>query len=209
MKLAARGILAAIVLLPALGASPSGAGAHAEFIRSDPADGQSVILGPPEVIFWYTEAIEVNSSDAYVVDASGKRWELPTEDAFHIHNDPTNPGLLMVPNMPSGEYTVVWDMLSAVDDHRTDGSFTFFVGSGGDVSNASPTFSVHNPELTSLLGADGGNAGSNGQGGVSSSDDNGAGSTLIFVVTALAVVLVVGAAVTYAISRRRAQHEGM
>jgi copper transport protein len=120
--------VAVIVALLALGVSPPGAGAHAVLSGSTPAEGESLGQGPTEVIFYFTEGIEVNFSDAYVVDTQSKRWEVPNEGAFHIHTDPTNPGLIMQPNMPNGTYTVVWDVLSAVDGHRTKGFFTFFVG---------------------------------------------------------------------------------
>jgi copper transport protein len=128
MKLAAKTVLAALVLVLALGVSPSGAGAHAQLVRSEPADGASLGAGPLEVILYFTEGIEVDFSEAYVLDSAGKRWEQPNEGAFHIHTDPTNPGLIMLPNMPNGVYTTVWDVLSAVDGHRTKGFFTFYVG---------------------------------------------------------------------------------
>ena len=121
--------LTVIILGLALGAgdAPS-ASAHATLTRTTPAEGESVAQSPPEVIFYLTEGIDPDYSSAYVTDPTGKRWEVPNEGAFHIHTDPTNPGLIMQPNMPNGTYTVVWDVLSVVDGHRTKGFFSFFVG---------------------------------------------------------------------------------
>jgi copper transport protein len=130
MRKTATALLVVVVVLLALGAKAPGAGAHAFLERSTPAEGEVLPSGqgPPEVILYFTEAIEIDFSEAYVVDTSGARWEVPNEGAFHIHTDPTNPGLIMNPAMPNGTYTVVWDVLSAVDGHRTKGFFTFFVG---------------------------------------------------------------------------------
>lgn len=124
----AAALFVAVLVVLALGAKAPGAGAHAFLKESTPAEGASVAQSPPEVIFYFTEPIEVNYSKAYVTDGTGKRWEVPNEGAFHIHTDPSNPGLIMQPNMPNGTYTVIWDVLSATDGHRTKGAFAFFVG---------------------------------------------------------------------------------
>jgi methionine-rich copper-binding protein CopC len=176
--LAAKGMLAALVVVLALGASASGAGAHADYMRSDPAEGQALVHGPAEVIIWYSEGIDVNSSDAYVVDDAGKRWENPDEAAFHIHDDPTNPGLYMLPNLPNGSYRVEWDVLSGRDGHRTEGNFSFFVGTppSGD---------------SSIQPAATGDA------------DNTSSSLPIIAASGAAAVLVVVGVVLYAVIRRR------
>ena len=46
----------------------------------------------------------------------------------HVHSDPTNPGITLKPNLPNGTYTVTWRVFSAVDGHRTAGTFAFTVG---------------------------------------------------------------------------------
>jgi copper transport protein len=133
-KKLATAILTLVALVLALGVETPSAGAHAVLEASKPAAGESLAQPPTEIIFYFTEAIEPNYSTAYVTGADGRRWELPNEGAFHIHTDPTNPGLIMNPTqpdgttMPNGTYTVVWDVLSAVDGHRTKGAFAFFVG---------------------------------------------------------------------------------
>ena len=134
-KFLASAVLALVAVVVALGGKNPGVGAHAILESSTPASGESVAAGQPkEIIFSFSEAIEPNFSNAYVVDSSGKRWEFPNESAFHIHTNPTNPGLIVQnpqPDgtvMPNGTYTVVWDVLSAVDGHRTKGAFAFFVG---------------------------------------------------------------------------------
>jgi copper transport protein len=128
LRKATTAALLVVLIFLALGVKTPNAGAHAVLELSKPAAGESLAQPPNEVILYFTEAIEIDYSSAYVVDTDKKRWELPNEGTFHIHGDPTNPGLIMQPNMPNGTYTVVWDVLSAVDGHRTKGAFAFFVG---------------------------------------------------------------------------------
>lgn len=47
---------------------------------------------------------------------------------LHDHGNQANPGITMQINVPNGTYTVIWDVLSIVDGHRTKGSFPYFVG---------------------------------------------------------------------------------
>jgi hypothetical protein len=48
---------------------------------------------------WFTEPLEVDFSSAKVVDKSGKQWD---NADFHIHGDPTNPGITMQPGATNG-----------------------------------------------------------------------------------------------------------
>src|SRR5437867_2501478 len=97
---------------------------------------------------WCSEDLEISYSHAQVIDATGKRWD---NNDFYIHTDAKQPGITMQPNLPDGAYVAIWDVLSAVDGHRTKGSFTFFMGvpsaapsaaviqaSGGDASTGGP-----------------------------------------------------------------------
>jgi len=128
MRKISKALLVAIAALLALGVFTSGASAHATLIKSQPAASESLGQSPLEVVLWFTEALEIGFSKAYVTDSSGERWELPNEGAFHVHTDPAIPVLHMKPGLPNGAYTVVWDVLSSIDGHRTKGFFTFFVG---------------------------------------------------------------------------------
>lgn len=123
-KTTAAALLAVLIFL-ALGVKAPSAGAHAVLDASRPAAGESLAQAPNEIIFYFTEPIEVDFSKARVVDSGGKQWD---NGDFHIHGDPSNPGITMQPGAPNGTYTVVWDVLSSVDGHRTKGPFAYFVG---------------------------------------------------------------------------------
>ncbi|HET8944884.1 MAG TPA: copper resistance CopC family protein, partial [Dehalococcoidia bacterium] len=101
------------------------ADAHAWLERSQPASGAVVQTGPPEILMWFSEEIDVKFSHAQVLNSSGERVD---NNDLHDHGDTSNPGITMQINVPDGTYTVVWDVLSIVDGHRTKGSFPYFVG---------------------------------------------------------------------------------
>jgi copper transport protein len=123
------GIIVAIAVVGvALGANRSDAHAHAQYIRSQPEQNAALAQGPVEVLIWLTESVEINYSEIQIVDASGTRWD---NGDTHVHYDPTNPGVTVKPNLPNGTYTAVWRALSAVDGHRTAGTFAFTVGPVG------------------------------------------------------------------------------
>jgi copper transport protein len=84
-----------------------------------------VQAGPPEILFWFSEEVDVKFSHVQVVNSSGQRVD---NNDLHDHGDRTNPGITMQINVPDGTYTVIWDVLSIVDGHRTKGSFPYFVG---------------------------------------------------------------------------------
>ncbi len=109
----------------ALGARTPSASAHAQYIRSQPAENAVIAQAPVEVLIWFTESIELQYSEMQVVNSSGTRVD---NDDFHHHGDTTNPGITIQPNLPPGTYTVAWRVLSAVDGHRTAGTFAFSVG---------------------------------------------------------------------------------
>jgi copper transport protein len=120
------GFIVAIVLVGlALGSNSSNASAHAQFVRSQPEANAVLAQSPIEVLIWFTESVEIGFSEIQVVDATGARQD---NGDTHVHNDPTNPGVTLKPNLLQGTYTVAWRVLSAVDGHRTAGTFAFTVG---------------------------------------------------------------------------------
>jgi len=118
-------VLLALAAGLALGANTPGVQAHAWLVKSKPGAGEVVQSGPPEVLLWFNEDIEIQFSQVEVVNSSGERVD---NDDFHIHSTRTQPGITMHLNVPNGTYTVIWDVLSAVDGHRTKGSFSYYVG---------------------------------------------------------------------------------
>jgi len=118
-------IFAIAVVGVAFGARSSSAYAHAQYIRSTPEQNSVVAQAPFEVLVWFTEAVELQFSEMQVLDAKGTRVD---NNDFHHHGDTSNPGITIQPNLPQGTYTVAWRVLSAVDGHRTAGTFAFSVG---------------------------------------------------------------------------------
>ena len=120
------GIALAVLLVGlALGAKAPSAEAHAWLDHSRPAVGEVVQTGPPEVLLWFNENIDIAFSYVQVLNSSGERVD---NDDFHIHSRKDQPGVTMQINVPDGTYTVIWDVISVVDGHRTKGSFAYFVG---------------------------------------------------------------------------------
>ncbi|MGH2361379.1 MAG: copper resistance CopC family protein, partial [bacterium] len=131
------GLIVAIAAVGvAFGANSSGAHAHAQYIRSTPEQNSAIAQSPIEVLIWFTESVEIQFSEIQVVDSTGARQD---NGDTHIHGDPTNPGVTLKPNLLQGTYTVAWRMLSAVDGHRTAGTFAFTVGAIGPSPTAPTT----------------------------------------------------------------------
>ncbi len=127
--------------------------AHAWLVRSRPASGEVVQAGPPEVLLWFSEDIEIQFSDVTVVNSSGQRVD---NNDFHIHSRKDQPGITMHLNVPDGTYTVIWDVISSVDGHRTKGSFPYFVGAPDvappvDGSQPQVTLSSGPPKLVEVM----------------------------------------------------------
>lgn len=110
-------IAAAAVLLPAT------AFAHAHYRASTPADGGTVAASPPELSITYTEGVEPRFSTIEVQDAAGKRVDKQDPHTAPADNKVLSVGL---PALPPGAYTVTWHV-TAVDTHKTEGTFKFTV----------------------------------------------------------------------------------
>lgn len=116
-------VLAVAALVWATGARP--VAAHANLLRSSPA--QNAVLGEPpdRVIIWFTEPVEPQFSEIRVLTQDGERV-----DNAGTQSDPTEPTAVAVGLKPlaRGTYTVAWRNLSRVDGHAARGSFVFSVG---------------------------------------------------------------------------------
>jgi copper transport protein len=99
--------------------------AHANLVRSEPPASSAQRVSPPQVFLWFSEDIEANFSSVSVLDSTGT-----AVDKGDSHRLPTDVKALAVslPPLPVGLYTVVWQTLSAVDGHTSNGSFVFAVG---------------------------------------------------------------------------------
>ena len=107
--------------------------AHAKLVRATPAPNSVLGSAPTQVQLWYDEPLELNFSEAQVLDA--QRQRVDTGELQPVAGDPYS---VIVPLKPIGDgtYTVVWKVLSAADGHLTRGVFAFGVGNTAGVSAA-------------------------------------------------------------------------
>lgn len=112
--------LAAVALVLTLGTGRAHAHAH---LRTATPAAESTVAAPAKVAINFTEGVEPRFSTIEVSDAAGKRV-----DKQDSHTAPSDSKLLSVglPQLAPGTYTVVW-RVTAVDTHKSEGSFKFTV----------------------------------------------------------------------------------
>lgn len=108
----------------------SGVLAHAEYIKSMPSDGSSLVQAPERVTAWFGGELEVTGSSMSVFDAQGRQINT-TEGSVDL-NDPDHASMVvsLPPGLAPGIYTVRWVAVSNADGHQgheTHGSFLFTV----------------------------------------------------------------------------------
>ena len=96
--------------------------AHAFLRTATPAVGSTVRQSPTQVVIDFTEGVEPRFSTIEVQDAAGA--SVAAGDA-HLAGGDTHLAIALKP-LPPGAYKVVWHA-TAVDTHKTEGSFTFTV----------------------------------------------------------------------------------
>ncbi len=111
---------AAIILLLA---APSLAFAHARLRQADPPVDGTVRSPPTQVEITFSEAVEPRFSAITVADAAGTMMD--KQDAHIVGNDAHRLAVGVSP-LPPGTYKVVW-RVTAVDTHKSEGTFTFTV----------------------------------------------------------------------------------
>ncbi len=120
----ATAVLLALVLTALLG-QPESASAHANLVRTDPAE-ESVLDGPPtRVTIWYSEPIEATLGKIRVFDAEGE--QVDNEDNALVQGESSVLSVTL-PELENGTYSVSWGIISISDGHSVVGSFRFAVG---------------------------------------------------------------------------------
>lgn len=99
--------------------------AHANVIRSLPAQNSELDEPPERVTIWFTEPLAPGFGDVQVLDAQGRRVD--NNDAAVTGMDPSVMSVSLPP-LPNGTYVVAWSNVSTVDGHKVRGSFLFSVG---------------------------------------------------------------------------------
>lgn len=100
------------------------ADAHAELVRSTPANGQILDASPPQILLEFSEPVDPIGPAIRIVDAQGAAVELGEvdQDSGRSTLQAAIPDVL-----DDGTYVVAWQAVSA-DSHRIRGAFTFSVG---------------------------------------------------------------------------------
>ncbi|MGE6596969.1 copper resistance CopC/CopD family protein [Bacillus cereus] len=106
---------------------PKSASAHANVVKSNPTENETLKKAPPVVKIEFDEDIQVSHFNTlFVRDSSGKRVDL--KDA---HIDKSNKKLLeagLKENLKNGLYSIQWKAISA-DGHPIQGVIPFRIGS--------------------------------------------------------------------------------
>jgi len=113
--------------------------AHADLVRSDPADGEVYSEGSlSQISLQFDETLEPRFSNIEVYDS-----RLQRADMGELQVDSNDPHLIRkaLDDLPQGDYTVLWNVVSTADGHATTGLFQFRVGEGkgSPISPAIPT----------------------------------------------------------------------
>jgi len=108
--------------------------AHANQLRSDPADGSVLEESPKEISIWFDEPISDRFSSVQLFDVGSQPIEVTgiRRDA----SDPTHL-IIAIPKLSPGVYSVLWKILSEVDGHYSQGLLVFGVGEEADLGAAS------------------------------------------------------------------------
>lgn len=137
--------------LVALTCAAAPAGAHAAYRASDPADEETVAQAPSSVWAEFTEPVTLDSR-LEVYDPCGERVD---------GGDSSVTGYRITVSMASeraGTYTVAFSVISAVDGHPTQGSFTFRAAQGEPCPGAEPPGGAGKAEPRPRGGASAGGA---------------------------------------------------
>jgi copper transport protein len=111
--------------------APAGAQAHAEVVLASPQAGIGLAQAPAAVVIKFSEPLNVSLSRIEVLDSSGADvGSGPTEVVAGDAQAMRRPlGLL-----PTGQYTVRWTSVSALDGHTLRGSYSFGVGTSANAN---------------------------------------------------------------------------
>lgn len=193
IALAATLLAAFLVLL-----SPLSASAHDALVSSSPAADESVEVVPAELTLTFSAKLigGEGATEVVVTDPDGN--SITAGPAIVDGAIVTQP---LQGSGPAGAYHVIWKVVSS-DGHPTSGEYSFTVAVGDDGAateepTAAPTTAAPTteqtvaPEATSTPSAS------------PNADDSAGGSAAIWIVSILAVLVVVGVIVWIVMSRRR------
>jgi len=112
--------------------------AHAEYDHSDPADGATVTTAPSTIKVWFSEGVKSSGSSLKVTNASGQQVDNKDSKVDTSQADRKLMTVTLPPNLPDSTYTVNWVTVSADDNDKDDGKFSFTVKSAAPTSTSAP-----------------------------------------------------------------------
>ena len=107
--------------------------AHAVLEATTPERGAALDAAPREVVFRFSEAVEIAFGAVRVYGADGA--QVQAGDAYHPGGDNRAVAVRLRGGLPDGGYTATYRVVSA-DSHPISGGFVFGVGEGGAASAA-------------------------------------------------------------------------
>lgn len=107
--------------------------AHPFILESDPKNLEQLGTAPDKIIITYSEPVELGFSYIRVKDSTGNRVD--NDDTNYLNNDDTKLVATLKQGLPDDVYTVNTRVLSKVDGHIVDYSFTFIVGEAKIITN--------------------------------------------------------------------------
>jgi methionine-rich copper-binding protein CopC len=125
------------VALAGLALPASRAGAHADYDRSEPADGAVLAESPSRVDAWFGQDMRRSEGLPVMIVVNDAGDTLNPDGAVLDDADRTHLTAELPPALPDGRYTVIWHTLSDEDGEEAQGAFHFYVGAGP--TDATPT----------------------------------------------------------------------
>jgi len=107
--------------------------AHASLVSAEPKQSSVLAVSPPRIRLVFSEALEPTLARISLVTGDGHTIPLASS------GDPHDVNALIAPvdSLPTGEYRVVWRVISA-DGHPVEGTYVFAVGSGAATTAVPP-----------------------------------------------------------------------
>ena len=118
--------------------------AHPFYVDSTPKPFQNIPKSTGEVSVFFSEPIELSYSEISVLGPNGK--VVSENDAHNVNGQTSSIAATLQENLPPGIYTVNTKVLSAVDGHVVDNTFTFGIGTDISASNASDERGTTRPQ---------------------------------------------------------------
>jgi copper transport protein len=118
--------------------------AHPFYVDSTPKPFQNIPKSTGEVSVFFSEPIEISYSDISVLGPDGK--VVSKNEPHNVNGQTSSIASTLQENLPPGIYTVNTKVLSAVDGHVVDNTFTFGIETDISASNANDEGGTTSPQ---------------------------------------------------------------